>query len=109
MNFKPANIPSNDALRVKAVQRTGCCLMNLPRYMYKRYTPKGDRTFRFSPPRQLIDSGIVSRKELGKDFNEAKKVADENNIKTESISISQMNAGMPLNKREGGLIIRTLG
>ena len=23
MNFKPANIPSNDALRVKAVQRTG--------------------------------------------------------------------------------------
>ncbi len=28
----------------------------------------------------------------------AKKVADENNINTESISISQMNAGMPLNK-----------
>ena len=23
MKFKPANIPSNDALRVKAVQRTG--------------------------------------------------------------------------------------
>ena len=23
MNFKPANIPSNDAQRVKAVQRTG--------------------------------------------------------------------------------------
>ena len=30
--------------------------------------------------------------------NLARKVANENNIKTESISISQMNAGMPLNK-----------
>ena len=53
--------------------------MKLPRYMYKRYTPKGDRTFRFSPPRQLIDNGVVCRRELGKNFNEAKRIADELN------------------------------
>ena len=52
---------------------------NLPRYTYQRYTPKGVRTFRFNPPRQLIDSGVVSRKELGKDLEEAKRIAKELN------------------------------
>ena len=50
--------------------------MKLPRYVQQRYTPKGVRTFRFNPPRQLTDTGIVSRRELGNNFNEAKKIAD---------------------------------
>ena len=45
--------------------------MNLPRYVQQRYTPKGVRTYRFNPPRQLVDNGVVSRKELGDSFNEA--------------------------------------
>ena len=64
---------------IKAVQRTGCCLMKLPRYMYQRYTPKGVRTFRFNPPSQLIDSGVVSRRELGQNYNEAKRIATDLN------------------------------
>ena len=52
---------------------------NLPRYTYQRYTPKGVRTFRFNPPRQLIDSGVVTRKELGSNLNEAKRIAKELN------------------------------
>ena len=50
--------------------------MKLPRYVQQRYTPKGVRTFRFNPPRQLTDTGVVSRRELGNNFNEAKKIAD---------------------------------
>ena len=53
--------------------------MKLPRYVQQRYTPKGVRTYRFNPPRQLVDSGIVSRKELGQDFNEAKILAQQLN------------------------------
>ena len=53
--------------------------MKLPRYMYQRYTPKGVRTFRFNPPSQLIDSGVVSRRELGQNYNEAKRIATDLN------------------------------
>ena len=53
--------------------------MKLPRYVQQRYTPKGVRTFRFNPPRQLTDTGIVSRRELGNNFNEAKKIAGDLN------------------------------
>ena len=51
----------------------------LLRYMCQRHTPKGVKTYRFNPPRQLIDSGVVSRKELGKDLEEAKRIAKELN------------------------------
>ena len=64
---------------IQAVQRTSGSLMNLPRYVQQRYTPKGVRTYRFNPPRQLVDSGVVSRKELGQDFNEAKILAQQLN------------------------------
>ena len=53
--------------------------MKLPRYVQQRYTPKGVRTFRFNPPRQLIDSGVVSRRELGQNYNEAKRIATDLN------------------------------
>tara|TARA_A100001011_G_scaffold387072_1_gene464222 strand:+ start:1183 stop:2268 length:1086 start_codon:yes stop_codon:yes gene_type:complete len=53
--------------------------MKLPRYTYQRYTPKGVRTFRFNPPSQLIDSGIVSRRELGQNYNVAKNIANDLN------------------------------
>ncbi len=53
--------------------------MKLPRYVQQRYTPKGEKTFRFNPPSQLIDTGIVSRKELGNSFNEAKQIATDLN------------------------------
>ena len=51
----------------------------LLRYMCQRHTPKGVKTYRFNPPRQLIDSGVVARKELGKDLEEAKRIAKELN------------------------------
>jgi len=48
--------------------------------MQQRYTPKGVKTYRFNPPRQLVDSGVVSRKELGQDLAEAKSLAKELNL-----------------------------
>ena len=54
-------------------------MVKLLRYMQQRHSPKGVKSYRFNPPSQLIDSGIVSRKELGYDLNEAKKIAKELN------------------------------
>jgi len=50
-------------------------MTKLLRYMQQRHTPKGIKSYRFNPPRQLIDIGVVSRRELGYDLAEAKKTA----------------------------------
>ena len=54
-------------------------MVKLLRYMQQRHTPKGLKTYRFNPPRSLIEDGVVSRRELGQNYNEAKRIAADLN------------------------------
>ena len=46
----------------------------LPRYVQQRVSPSGDITYRFSPSKNLVDAGVVSREELGSDFKLVKQI-----------------------------------
>lgn len=62
-------------MRKKVVRGT------LPRYVQARTLADGDIHYRFNPPQSLIDSGVVSRTELGVDLRRVRHIAKELNDK----------------------------
>jgi len=51
----------------------------LPRYVQERVSPSGDISYRFNPPQNLVDEGVVKREEYGCDLKEVRKIAREHN------------------------------
>ncbi len=51
----------------------------LPRYVQERVSPSGDISYRFNPPQNLVDEGVVKREEYGSDLKEVRKIAREHN------------------------------
>jgi len=49
--------------------------MKLPRYTQARKLANGIVHYRFNPPQRLVDTGVVERVELGRNFEEAKAQA----------------------------------
>ena len=51
----------------------------LPRYVQERVSPHGVISYRFNPPQNLVDEGVVSREEYGTDLKEVRKIVKERN------------------------------
>ena len=51
----------------------------LPRYVQERVSPTGDISYRFNPPQNLVDEGVVKREEYGSDLKQVRKIVREHN------------------------------
>ena len=53
--------------------------MKLPRYVQKRVSSSGDISYRFNPPKKLIDACVVPRELYGSDLRQVRKIVAEHN------------------------------
>ena len=51
----------------------------LPRYVQERVSPTGDISYRFNPPQNLVDEGVVKREEYGTDLKQVRKIVRDHN------------------------------
>jgi integrase len=51
----------------------------LPRYVQERVSPHGVISYRFNPPQNLVDEGVVAREEYGTDLKEVRSIVKELN------------------------------
>ena len=52
---------------------------NLPRYVQERVSSTGDISYRFNPPQNLVDEGVVKREEYGTDLKQVRKIVRDHN------------------------------
>jgi hypothetical protein len=51
----------------------------LPRYVQERVSPTGDISYRFNPPQNLVDEGVVKREEYGTDLKQVRQIVRDHN------------------------------
>ena len=51
----------------------------LPRYVQERASPSGVISYRFNPPQNLVDEGVVKREEYGTDLKQVRKIVRDHN------------------------------
>ena len=52
---------------------------NLPRYVQERVSSTGDISYRFNPPQNLVDEGVVKREEYGTDLKQVRQIVRDHN------------------------------
>ena len=51
----------------------------LPRYVQQRVSPSGVISYRFNPPQNLVDEGVVKREEYGTDLKQVRQIVHDHN------------------------------
>ena len=64
-------------------------MKTLPRYVQERVSPTGDISYRFNPPQNLVDEGVVKREEYGCDLKQVRKIAREHNKEIDTYRAEQ--------------------
>tara|TARA_R110000803_G_scaffold8627_3_gene27692 strand:+ start:1835 stop:2968 length:1134 start_codon:yes stop_codon:yes gene_type:complete len=54
-------------------------MTSLPRYVQRNVSPSGGTSYRFNPPQNLVDAGVVSRKAIGTNMRDVTRIAKEFN------------------------------